>query len=68
MTDRRDLPPALLPEAKKKPGGWVYEIVGEYSPDDAVLPTAIKGAWKVGDDGEVVGGFVPNPVFEPPAG
>jgi len=64
---RRNLPPALVAEAKTKPGGWVYEIVGGYGPDDAVPPTAIRGAWKVDDGGQIVGDFVPNPVFEPPA-
>jgi hypothetical protein len=68
VNDRLDLPPALIAEAKTKPGGWVYEIVGDYGPDDAVPPTAIRGAWKVGDDGEIVGDFLPNPVFEPSAG
>jgi hypothetical protein len=67
VKDHPDLPPALVAEAKTKPGGWVYEIVGDYGPDDAVPPTAIRGAWKVGDDGEIVGDFLPNPVFEPPA-
>lgn len=64
MTNRRDLSPALVEEAKKRPGGWVYEIVGDYSYDDAVPPTAIRGAWKVDDDGQIVGDFLPNPVFE----
>lgn len=68
LTDRRDLPPGLIAEAKTKPGGWVYEIVGDYGPDDAVPPTAIRGAWKVGDKGEIVGDFLPNPVFESPTG
>jgi hypothetical protein len=54
----------LIAEAMTKPGGWVYEIVGEFGPDDAVPPTAIRGAWKVYDDGEIVGDFLPNPVFE----
>ena len=67
VKDRRDLPPALVAEAKTKPSGWVYEIVGDYGPDYAVPPTAIRGAWKVGDDGEIVGDFLPNPVFEQPA-
>jgi hypothetical protein len=62
----RELPPALVTEAKTKPGGWVYEIVGEYGPDDAVPPTAIRGAWKVDDNGDIAGDFLPNPVFEPP--
>jgi hypothetical protein len=69
MSERRsDLPRALVEEAKTKPGGWVYEIVGQYGPDDDVPPTAIRGAWKVNDEGEIVGGFLANPVFEPPPG
>lgn len=68
MAGRCDLPPALIAEARTKPGGWVYEIVGDYGPDDAVPPTAVRGAWKVGDDGQIVGGFLPNPAFESPAG
>jgi hypothetical protein len=62
-----DLPPALVEEARKRPGGWVYEIVGGYGPDDAVPPTAIRGAWKVDDDGNIVGELIPNPNFRPTA-
>jgi len=65
VRSRRDLPPALIAEAKTRPGGWVYEIVGDYGPDDAVPPTAIRGAWKVDDEGRIAGDFLPNPVFEP---
>jgi hypothetical protein len=68
VADRRNLPPALIAEAKTKPGGWVYEIVGNYGPDDAIPPTAIRGAWKVGDDGQILGDFLPNPEFEAPVG
>jgi hypothetical protein len=63
----RDLPSALVAEAKTRPGGWVYKIVGDYGPDDAVPPTAVRGAWKVDDEGQIVGDFLPNPVFEPRA-
>ena len=65
MTSRDDIPEALATEAKSRPGGWVYEIVGDYSPDDAVPPTAIRGAWKVNDQGEIAGDFVANPDFRP---
>ncbi len=65
MTEERDLPPALVAEARRRPGGWVYEIVGDYGPDDAVPPTAIRGGWKVDDEGHVVGDFIPNPNFRP---
>jgi len=48
-------------EAIKKPGGWVHEIVGHYgqrSPDDPVLPSAARGAGKIGRVGEIAGDFV----------
>lgn len=65
MKDRRkDLPPALVAEAKSRPGGWVYEIVGDYQHDDAVPPEAIRGAWKVDGEGQIVGDFMPNPNFQ----
>ena len=31
----------------------------------AVPPTAIRGGWKVDDEGHVVGDFIPNPNFRP---
>ncbi len=60
-----DLPHSLREEAKTMPGGWVYEIVGDYGPEDRVPSSAIRGAWKVDDFGEVTGEFVPNPYFRP---
>lgn len=63
---RRRVPPELEEQAKAYPGGWVYEIVGEYGPTDAVPPHAIRGAWKVDKTGHVVGDFVENPRFRPP--
>jgi hypothetical protein len=66
VSPQRELPEALIAEARTSPGGWVYEIVGDFGPEDAVPPTAIRGAWKVNDEGEIVGNFVPNPRFAPP--
>jgi hypothetical protein len=63
VTNRRDIPDALVTEARNRPGGWVYEIVGDHGPDDAVPPAAIRGAWKVNDHGEIEGDFIPNPNF-----
>jgi len=68
VKEGHELSAALIAEAKRLPGGWVYEIVGDYGPNDAVPPTAIRRAWKVGENGEVVGEFQANPVFEPPSG
>ncbi len=35
--------PALVEEARRFPGGWVYEIDGTLGPDDAVPPEVIRG-------------------------
>lgn len=51
-------------EAMQNPGGWVYEIDGSYEPDGEIPPEAILGAWKVNDQGEIEGDFIPNPNYE----
>ncbi|MDQ0465245.1 hypothetical protein QO010_003032 [Caulobacter ginsengisoli] len=56
---------AARAEAKANPGGWVYEIGGGYDAVEAVPPQAIKGAWKVDDQGEITGEYKPNPNFDP---
>lgn len=56
--------PGEIAEATRNPGGWVYRISGAYDPNDGVPPEAIVGAWKVGDDGQIVGDFMPNPNFK----
>ena len=53
-------------EAKKNPGGWVYEIRGSYGPDDDVPGHAVVGAWKVDNLGNIVGAFSHNPNFREP--
>jgi hypothetical protein len=66
--DDRRAPRTPSPEAraaaKGQPGGWVYDIEGDYAPDDAVPPRAVRGAWKVDESGEIVGEFIENPRFE----
>jgi hypothetical protein len=52
-------------EARANPGGWVYAIGGGYDATEAVPPQAIKGAWKVDENGEIIGDFVANPNFDP---
>jgi hypothetical protein len=61
--DRGQLPHSITDEARTRPGGWVYEIVGDSGREDRVPASAIRGAWKVDDSGEVTGEFVPNPNF-----
>ena len=52
--------PEARDEAKRNPGGWVYAIDGRYDPDGRIPPQAIQGAWKVDENGEIVGEFIPN--------
>jgi hypothetical protein len=53
-----------IAEAKKNPGGWVYEVRGAYGPNDHVPAHAVVGAWKVDESGKIVGDFRPNPNFQ----
>ena len=57
--------PEAIAEAKQNPGGWVYAIDGHYDPNGAVPTEAIKGAWKVDVNGDIVGEFIPNPNYVP---
>lgn len=50
-------------EAKINPNGWVYRIKGEYDPNGRVPPEAILGAWKVSDEGIIIGDFIINEVI-----
>ena len=63
---RAEYPAAMVEEARNHPNGWVYEIVGDYGPNDAVPPEAIKGAWAVDAEGKLTGAIQPNPRFNSP--
>ena len=52
--------PGEVEEATKRPNGWVYRIKGSFSPEEAVPPDAIVGAWKVDSSGKIVGDLIPN--------
>lgn len=54
-----------IAEAKANPGGWVYRIAGQFGPTEAVPPEAIVGAWKVDDNGSIVGEFIANKRYDP---
>ena len=43
----------------------MYAIDGRYDSDGAVPPQAVKGAWKVDENGNIVGEFIPNPNYVP---
>jgi hypothetical protein len=57
-------PPSAQAEAKRHPNGFVYQIDGNFGPDDAVPPDRIVGAWKVDANGKIVGEFLPNPNYK----
>ena len=50
-------------QAKKQPGTYLYVIQGVDDPMGHVPPANIKGAWKVDDNGEIEGDFIPNDKF-----
>jgi hypothetical protein len=56
---------ATIAEAKQNPGGWVYAMEGVSDPNGAVRPERIYGAWKVNDEGKIVGEFMHNPNYRP---
>ena len=66
-TERRSLPKdsKLLQEAKKHPGGWVYEVDWPYRDDHRVPPEAIRGSWKVDVHGQLTGEYLKNNRFRP---
>ena len=55
--------PEMIAEAKKNPNGWVYQIDGQFGPNDAVPPEFIVGAYKVDEAGNLTGEFQPNPKY-----
>jgi hypothetical protein len=64
----KEPPPGAIAEAARGlqgPNGHVYMIDGPYGPNDDVPPEAIKGAWKVDENGKIVGEFIPNPNYRP---
>jgi hypothetical protein len=60
---------ATLPElsaeikqaARQAGGGWLDEVVGNHAPP--VPLSAVRGAWRLGPDGELTGEYVANPDF-----
>ena len=63
MTEGRKPPPELIAEARLSPGGWVYEIDGEFGSKDAIPREAIRGAWAVDREGKLTGEYRDNPNY-----
>ena len=64
-SDRRVWHAEMVEEARRVPGGWVYEIDGTFGPDEAVPPEAIRGAWAVDSDRTLTGEYEANPRYRP---
>jgi hypothetical protein len=60
-------PNEAIAEALKCPNGWVYEVDEAFKNKKDVPPHAIKGAWKVNQNGIIIGDFIPNPNYKAPS-
>lgn len=66
MNNEKILPePREIEEATRNPNGWIYRMYGHFGVNDAVPSEAIVGAWKVNEEGLIVGDFISNPKFIP---
>lgn len=51
-------------EAKNHPNGYVYAIDPAFDKKDEDVPvSAILGAWKVNEHGDIIGEFIKNPYY-----
>jgi hypothetical protein len=53
----------VIDEAKRNPGGWVYKVDWNYSPDQYTPPEAIIGGFEVDPNGNLTGHFEANPNY-----
>lgn len=53
----------MIEEARRNAGGWVYEIEGEFGPDDRIPGSAVRRAWEVDRGGKLTGRYAENPRF-----
>ncbi|MFF2073627.1 hypothetical protein ACFVXG_02605 [Kitasatospora sp. NPDC058162] len=71
-TERRRIlqspPPELVAEAAANPGGSVAAIDADLigDPNGYVPGEAVRGMWRVGQDGKLTGEFMENPNYGPP--
>ena len=68
MSDERgtlpELATAIKEAARQAGGGWLDEVVGNHAPP--VPLSAVRGAWRLGPDGELTGEYVANPGYARP--
>lgn len=56
--------PEEIAEARSNPSGWVYRVAGTFSSLEAIPPEAVVGAWKVDNQGSIVGDFITNAKYD----
>jgi hypothetical protein len=61
--DQPEFPAELLAEARRSPGGHVYEIGSGFDPAGAIPTHAIRRGWEIGADGTPTGQYTDNPNF-----
>ena len=54
---------AAIAQARHNPNSWIYEVDGNFGPEEDVPPEVIVGAWRVDDTGSIVGRFIHNPNY-----
>lgn len=61
--DEPEFPSELLAEARRFPGGHVYEIGPGFDRDGAIPTHAIRRGWEIGADGTPTGQYTDNPNY-----
>ena len=67
MRDKQLIDDNLKKMAKENPNGWVYKIKEGVNIEGQIAPTAVMGAWKVDENGNIIGEFIENPNYDPEA-
>jgi hypothetical protein len=60
-----ELAPEIKEAARQAGGGWLDEVVGHHAGPPPL--SSVKGAWRLGPDGELTGEYVANPDYQPAA-
>ncbi|WP_169515289.1 type VII secretion system-associated protein [Amycolatopsis benzoatilytica] len=60
-----ELPAELRERARQTPNGWLYVVDPALEGAADVPGIAIAGAYRVDENGEIAGEFIPNPDYQP---
>ncbi|WP_051899022.1 type VII secretion system-associated protein [Sciscionella sediminilitoris] len=65
MSNPGPVTPAMRAEARRHPGGWVYAIDPAFSGAEEIPGSAVIGAYRVAEDGELTEEFLANEHYRP---